>query len=399
MVDADVVVVGAGPAGVAASIALARAGRDVVLVDRATFPRDKICGDGLTALALRELEGLGLEPAVVDSWLPVHDVWVRSPAGRTIHFPLPHDGLFAAIATRRDLDAALVDLAAKHGVSVLEGHALVSATDGSHAITVGTSGGSISARVAIGADGMWSPLRKAIGQRVSDYRGEWHAFRQYFDGVSGPAATQLFVYFEPDFLPGYFWSFPLPNGRANVGFGIQRGGRWRTAEMKALWQDLLSRPHVRTLLGPDATPAEPHRAWPIPARIDTMPTGAGRVLFAGDAVAACDVLTGEGIGQALLTGRLAGEAAHRHLDRPHDMQRTYRAAIAEHLDADHRMSVLLVRAIRHRKGARAAVWVAGRSDWTRRNFARWLFEDYPRGIALTPGRWRRGLLSGPGAYR
>jgi menaquinone-9 beta-reductase len=63
------------------------------------------------------------------------------------------------------------------------------------------------------------------------------------------------------------------------------------------------------------------------------------------------------------------------------------------------MSMLLVRALRHRKGARAAVRVAGASAWTRRNFARWLFEDYPRAIAATPRRWHRGVLTGPGAYR
>jgi geranylgeranyl reductase family protein len=397
--DADVVVVGAGPAGVAAAIALARAGREVVVVDRARFPRDKICGDGLTTLALRELEQLGLEPSSVDSWQPVRDVWVRSPKGRQVLFQLPDDGTFAAIAMRRDLDARLVELAIKQGVTVLEGHALVSATDGSHAITIGTSGGSVSARIAIGADGMWSPLRKAVGQSIPDYRGEWHAFRQYFDGVTGPAARDIFVFFEADFLPGYFWSFPLGDGRANVGFGIQRGGEMRTQDMKSLWPDLLSRPHVRELLGPDAVAAEPHRAWPIPARVDRMPTGVGRAVFVGDAVAACDPLTGEGIGQALLTGRLAGEMAHRHLDRPHDLQRAYRAAVADHLEADHQMSMLLIRAMQHRKGARAAVFVAGLSPWTRRNFARWLFEDYPRGIALTPRRWRRGLMSGPGAFR
>ena len=63
------------------------------------------------------------------------------------------------------------------------------------------------------------------------------------------------------------------------------------------------------------------------------------------------------------------------------------------------MSALLVRALQHRKGARAAVRVAGATSWTRQNFARWLFEDSPRGIAFTPSRWHRGALSGPGAYR
>src|SRR5215218_8628619 len=112
MRSVDVVVVGAGPAGTAAAITLARAGRDVVVVDKATFPRDKICGDGLTTAALRELEDLGLAPSDVASWQRVDDVVVRSPSGRTVRFPLPRDrGQYAVIARRADLDAALVRLA------------------------------------------------------------------------------------------------------------------------------------------------------------------------------------------------------------------------------------------------------------------------------------------------
>src|SRR5947207_9287591 len=98
MLTADVAVVGGGPAGAAAAITLARAGRDVVLVDKARFPRDKCCGDGLTAGALRRLEALGLRPDAVPSWQPVEDVWIRSPSGRTVRFGLPRSqGTFAAV--------------------------------------------------------------------------------------------------------------------------------------------------------------------------------------------------------------------------------------------------------------------------------------------------------------
>ncbi|HEV8116663.1 MAG TPA: FAD-dependent oxidoreductase, partial [Acidimicrobiales bacterium] len=82
--DCDVAVVGGGPAGSAAAITLARAGRDVVLVDKATFPRDKCCGDGLTTGALRHLEALGLRPDAVASWQPVTRTIIRSPSGRTV---------------------------------------------------------------------------------------------------------------------------------------------------------------------------------------------------------------------------------------------------------------------------------------------------------------------------
>ena len=138
--------------------------------------------------------------------------------------------------------------------------------------------------------------------------GEWHAFRQYVGGVGPLAAADLYVSFEADLVPGYFWSFPLPDGRANIGFGIQRGGTHAVRDMGRLWADLLERPHVRAVLGPDVSPLEPHRAWPIPARVDGVQPATERALFVGDAVAACDVLTGEGIAQALVTGRRAAES-------------------------------------------------------------------------------------------
>jgi flavin-dependent dehydrogenase len=151
-------------------------------------------------------------------------------------------------------------------------------------------------------------------------------------------------------------------------------------------------------LGPDVEPEAPHRAWPIPARVDGVLAATDRTLFVGDAVAACDVMTGEGIGQALQTGMLAGRAiAERGVLG--DAATAYRRRLGAELEADHRMSALLVRALRHRKGARAAVRVAGATPWTRRNFGRWLFEDYSRALVATPRRWHRGAMSGPGAYR
>ena len=220
----DVAVVGGGPAGAAAAITLARAGRDVVLVDKATFPRDKCCGDGLTTGALRRYEALGLDPSAVASWQVVEDVFVRSPSGRQVRFPLPREaGTYAAVARRADLDAAFLDAARAAGVKVLEGHGLTGAVAAEDRVALDVDGiGSLVARYAIGADGMWSPLRKALLGDEGPYLGEWHAFRQYFCGVAPAAASELWVWFEADLLPGYAWSFPLPGGRANVGFGIQR---------------------------------------------------------------------------------------------------------------------------------------------------------------------------------
>ncbi|MBV8297563.1 MAG: geranylgeranyl reductase family protein [Acidimicrobiia bacterium] len=400
MLEADVVVVGGGPAGAAAAITLARAGRDVVVVDRARFPRDKCCGDGLTAGALRHLEALGLRPDAVSSWQTVDDVWVRSPSGRRARFPMPRGrGVYAAVARRTDLDASLLDVARAAGAKVHDGHALTGARLVEGHVELDVDGlGVLRARYAVGADGMWSPLRKALGADEPWYLGEWHAFRQYFRGV-GPQAADLWVWFEPDLLPGYAWSFPLPGGRANVGFGILRSSGIPVRHMKELWPELLDRAHVREVLGPTAAAEAPHRAWPIPARIDRATLHWGRALFVGDAAAASDPMTGEGIAQALVTGRLAADAIQRSgPTRPDRTTTTYERAVRRELLADHRMSALLGRVLTHRKGARGAVRVAAATDWTRRNFARWLFEDYPRAAVLTPRRWHRRMFTAVGAY-
>lgn len=399
--ESDVTIIGAGPAGTSAAITLARAGHTVTVIDKASFPRDKICGDGLTTGALRRLQQLGIDPHDVDSWHDVNDVVIRTPHGHEIEFALPRgNGRFAAVAMRRDLDNALVERARIEGATIVENAAIDSLTTTSTGVDLTTVNGQrFHSTFAIAADGMWSPSRKLLGVQVDGYRGEWHAFRQYVGGVSGRAARDLVVFFEPDFLPGYFWSFPLPGGTANIGFGIQRGGKHSIHDMKVLWPDILSRPHVRELLGPDVTPIEPHRAWPIPCRTGELSASVGNVLFAGDALAVCDVMTGEGIGQALQTGIMAAEHIIEGFNAPEPVGRTYGDSVRTELGPDHAMAALLVRAIQHRKGATIALKLAATNDWTRRNFIRWLFEDYARGIVFRPSTWHKGALTGDGAYR
>jgi geranylgeranyl reductase family protein len=402
VIEADVVVVGGGPAGSAAAITLARAGRDVLLVDKARFPRDKCCGDGLTTGALRHLEGLGLDPTTVPSWQTVDATWVRSPSGRVVELPFPQgQGQFGAVARRQELDAALVDVARAAGVKVHDGHALVGATEHEDRVVLGVDGlGAVHARYAIGADGMWSTLRKLLGAGEPGYLGEWHAFRQYATGVTGSAAERLWVWFEPDLLPGYAWSFPLPGGEVNVGFGVLRTDGRRVADMKRTWPQLLARHHIVDALGPGATLTGTHRAWPIPARIDQVALGTRRALFVGDAATASDPMTGEGIAQALESGILAAEAIEAAgATAPERAVARYRVDVGAGLVPDHRMSMLLQRVLRREWGARAAVRIAGTSPWTRRNFARWLFEDEPRAVLATPKRWHRQFLSRPGAYQ
>lgn len=396
----DLVIVGAGPAGSAAAITAAQHGLSVVLVDKATFPRDKCCGDGLTTLALRQLEALGVRPESVPRWFDVDGAWLRSPSGREVFVPLPSDGRFAAIAPRLDLDDALVRRARDVGVNVIEGRSFADLDQDATRVVVSLDDGSrVEAPWLIAADGMWSPIRKHLGMTPESYLGEWHAFRQYARNVTGPASSRLYVWFDRDLLPGYAWSFPLPGNRVNIGFGILRDGERRVQDMKTTWVDLLQRPHVREALGPDVEFEDRHTAWPIPARVDQAVTGVGRTLIVGDAVMATDALTGEGIGQALLTGVEAALAVAQG-GPADDVRLDYRRRVDQHLLADHRMSVRLSRVLAHDKGARGAIAVLDHAgDWGRRNFARWMFEDEPRAIALTPRRWHRGLFRNPGTFR
>ncbi|MCP3987613.1 MAG: geranylgeranyl reductase family protein [Actinomycetia bacterium] len=396
----DVLIVGAGPAGTAAAIEATRRGLDTVVIDKARFPRDKCCGDGLTASALRLLDDFGLDRSLLPSWIEVSEATLYGPTTKPIALPLPSgNGSFAAVCRRRELDSALVDLARRRGATVLEDHELTGVSQTGGEVIARVDGIEFSARYLIAADGMWSPTRKLLGVFPVQYRGEWHAFRQYFVDVSTQAANELVVWFEPDLLPGYAWSFPLGDGTANVGFGIQRGRGHKIQDMARLWPQLLERAHIAEFLGPEAKPETPHRAWPIPARLGRAPLTTGRVFFVGDAAAATDPLTGEGIGQALETGRVAIKAiAEAELDDPAAAAIQYRQSLRRGMMRDHLLARSLSTMMSKRSLARGALATCGATAWTRRHFARWLFEDYPRAAVFTPGRWSRELLRRPGAF-
>jgi geranylgeranyl reductase family protein len=414
-VDVEVLVVGAGPAGVAAALEARRLGLSVTVAEKATFPRDKTCGDGLTAGALRLLDHIGLDVRALPSYVAVAETVLVSPAGREVVVPLPTDGHYAGVVRRIELDAALVAHAGARGVEVREQAALTELRCDAHgADAVLADGTRVRAAWIIAADGHFSPVRRLlaasapVGARDGTRDlGTWHAFRQYFDGVDD---RRLWVLFERDFLPGYAWVFPLGGGRANVGFGVLRtrgaGAGADTPAGKVLaaqWRTLVDRAAVRRALGPDARPEGSPRAWPIPATYDPARLDAARTLFVGDAAGVVDPMTGEGIAQALETGMLAARSiAETPNDVPNDASAVaahYRSAVEAAVGRDLRFASALQRVLRSPFGARAAIAVAGLTPWTRRNFARWMFEDYPRALVLTPDRWRRGMFTEPGAYR
>ena len=192
---------------------------------RRAFPRDKFCGDGLTAGALRLLEELGLDPAAVASWRAVRrgaDPLAPGPGASPTRCPPGRRAATRRWPAGRDLDAALVDLAPRR-----RGRGASRAPRWSAARPAGRPGacssiatgrrrtGASSSRrdYVIGADGMWSPLRKAAGRRPRRLPGRVARLPPVLARrVTGPAADELWVLFEPDLLPGYFWSFPVGDG-------------------------------------------------------------------------------------------------------------------------------------------------------------------------------------------
>ena len=395
MVDCDVLIVGAGPAGCAAAISAQRLGLKSIVVDKAEFPRDKCCGDGLTAMALREIEGLGLRPTAA-SWTSVTDVWLKSPFGKTIKLDLPEDGQYAAIVKREDLDFDLLRLAAESGAEINEGLGfkdIALTSDG--AVVSLDDGRTISAGSVVAADGMWSSVRKRLGCTPNGYRGDWHAFRQYA-GSESPLSRDLWVWFEKDLLPGYAWSFPLADGQVNLGFGVVRGGTLDGKKLAQIWNGLMDRPSIREILGELRLQGQ-RTAWPIPASLPSAQLSMGPVLFVGDAATATDPLTGEGIGQALESGRLAAEAISE-AGNGQTAAIIYESRVRAALSLDHRFSRSLSKVLSRPRLAEAALSVVDTNDWTRRNFARWMFEDYPRAAVLDPRRWQKGLFKTRGAW-
>jgi flavin-dependent dehydrogenase len=347
------------------------------------------------------LEHLNFSPDTVPDWKQTHKVIVQSPDGRTLDMDLPQgQGMFAAVAPRRQLDNALVEQCTQLGIPVYQGHTFHSVVrNDADAVAVDIEGlGILEADYLIAADGMWSPIRKSLDLSTPGYLGEWHAFRQYLSNVEGPASENLYVWFDDDVLPGYAWSFPLPNNRANFGFCMMRNDDTSMQFMKKTWNDLFERPHVRAALGNNFVPDDRHTAWPIPARIDNAVRSTGRILFVGDAVCATDIMTGEGIAQALETGIAAAQAI-AHNETPSDVRHHYSQTLDHTLLADHRMSKFLGNLLSSPRTTRRVLALVNSTAWTKRYFVRWMFEDEPRAVLFTPRRWHRGFLRRPGAYR
>ncbi|PRY28323.1 geranylgeranyl reductase family protein [Pseudosporangium ferrugineum] len=283
----DVAVVGAGPAGAAAALAARRAGASVVLLDRAAFPRDKPCGDGIAAETLDVLAGLGVTGAT-DGYPPVERLRLIAPGGTEVDRPLPRP---AHTVPRRVFDARLVEAAVRSGAE-LRRHTVRSVRYAPGGVIVD---GRIEAGVLIGADGAGSVVRRALGHPANPGGHLAIALR----GYAPAAGAEQLIRTTSARWPAYAWSFPLGDGTANVGYGeVLRGTPLTKAYLIGRLGELLP--------GTEATGLRAHHLplstrRPAPAR--------GPVLLAGDALSLINPFTGEGIFYAVLSGELAGTAA------------------------------------------------------------------------------------------
>ncbi len=311
----DVVVVGAGPAGSAAALSALRVrpGAKVLLLDRADFPRDKACGDGIAPHALDVLADLGL-PGLVDDHRPVHRLHLGFPTGPSVAGDMRRP---ARVVPRAVLDARIRDGALAAGaVPARRAVRSVDACPDGNGMVLD---GEVRARVVVAADGAGSVLRRRAGLRANPPGHLAMALRGYAPVRDDLAQEQRIVFAEQD-QPAYAWSFPVGDGRANVGYGevLRRERPLSKAHLLERLEGLL----------PGATAGG--SGWrghhlPLSSRRPRQPDG--RLLLVGDASSLINPLTGEGIYYAVLSGACAGAAA---VDGA-DPGRTYRRLLARRL--------------------------------------------------------------------
>lgn len=338
--DADVVVVGAGPSGSAAAYWLATAGLDVALVDKSTFPRDKVCGDGLTPRGTRALLDMGVDVSEDAGWL--HNKGLRViGGGQRLHLRWPELTSFpdyGLVRPRSDLDALLVDRARGAGAVLHEQTSVaepvldragrvvgVSAFAGPDKVPV-----SYHAPVVLACDGVSGRLAQRLGLHRNDRRPMGVAVRRYYtsprthddyleswlelwDGPPGADDAKL--------LPGYGWIFGMGDGTVNVGLGVlnSSAGFQKTDYRKLLTSWLDGTPEEWGLR--DANATGPTRGAGLPMGFNRTPHYTRGMLLVGDSGGSVNPFNGEGIPYAMESGKYAAEAVVSALTVPPGPQR------------------------------------------------------------------------------
>ncbi|MDG4816661.1 geranylgeranyl reductase family protein [Micromonospora sp. WMMD956] len=336
--DADVIVVGAGPGGSATAYHLARHGVRVLLLEKTEFPREKVCGDGLTPRAVRQLIRMGVDTSTEAGWL--HNRGLRVIGGGVrleLDWPdlasFPNYGL---VRTRLDFDDLLaqraVSAGAKLRTSVNVTGPVLDADD--RVIGVVAEVGpekepaTFRAPLVVAADGVSGRFPLALGLAKREDRPIGVAVRRYYRSPAKHDDDYLESWLElrgkgnGELLPGYGWIFGLGDGRVNAGLGILNSSTafGKTNYRRLLTDWLANTPEEWGLT--DETNAEgPILGAALPMGFNRVPHYTRGVLLVGDSGGMVNPFNGEGIAYAMESGELAAEVAVQALARPAGTER------------------------------------------------------------------------------
>jgi menaquinone-9 beta-reductase len=381
--DVDVLVVGAGPGGSTTACHLARHGLDVLLVERAAFPREKVCGDGLTPRGVAQLERLGIDPG--DPRFERHDgLRIRS---RKVTLELRWPDLadwpgYGLVMTRSEFDELLARHAEKAGARLLERtEAFEPVLDDEGwvrgARLRGTEDGEeteVRARFVIAADGASSRFAGQAGVVRDPTRPIGIAARRYYRVERHPGPwleVWMDLWDGSNILPGYGWLFPLPGGSINLGAGLLNTftnfkDMSARGVFDAFWRMLPPEWNVS-----EETADGRVLSGPLPMGLSRTPPAMPGMLVIGDAAGLVNPFNGEGIAYAMESGELAAELVHDALlqDRP-GIAHLYPTMLRERYGRYYRLGSVFVRAIGHPPVMRALTEYALPQAWLMRFLVR-----------------------------
>ncbi|MGI4739845.1 MAG: NAD(P)/FAD-dependent oxidoreductase [Janthinobacterium lividum] len=348
----DVAIVGAGPAGTACALALRGSGLRVVVLDKATFPRDKICGDAVPGHALKALRQL--DPAYTEAlWqLQPRDDVRRSrlvaPSGRSfyLYWKLPTFN-----SPRLDFDAALLALVRQHTPTKIQENAAlknVEITADCARLTL-ADGHVLTAGLVVGCDGAQSVVGRRLLPEPRLARAHHCAgVRAYFENVAGSESGTTEFFFSRSHLAGYLWLFPVGAGRYNVGLGMlsELVAQHKIDLRQLLLDNLATHPALAGRFA-QARQLGPVRGFGLPIGGGRQrPASGARFLLCGDAASLIDPLQGHGIDLAIRSGIMAAhqvKQCQEQQDFSADFMRQYDAALQQQLGPQLARSYRLMR--------------------------------------------------------